>query len=93
MRAIKYTARFKKDYRREKSGILGKKLDTLLMDAVNLLAADSPLPERLHDHALAGEWKDHRDCHITPDLVLICRKPDDSSLELVRLGSHSDLSL
>ena len=35
MRAIKYTNRFKRDYRREK-------LDTLLMDAVNLLAADKP---------------------------------------------------
>jgi mRNA interferase YafQ len=93
MRAIKYTARFKKDYRREKSGILGKKLDKLLMDAGHLLAADQPLPERLRDHALLGEWRDHRDCHIRPDLVLIYRKPDDDSLELVRLGSHSELSL
>jgi mRNA interferase YafQ len=93
MRAIKYTARFRRDYRREKSGILGRKLDKLLMEAVNILAADRPLPERLRDHALAGEWKDHRDCHIRPDLVLIYRKPDDDSLELVRLGSHSELSL
>jgi len=93
MRAIKYTARFKRDYRREKSGILGKKLDKLLTDAVNILAADQALPERLRDHALAGEWKDQRDCHIRPDLVLIYRKPDDDSLELVRLGSHSELSL
>src|SRR6266851_2273803 len=39
------------------------------------------------------EWSDHRDCHIRPDLVLIYRKPDDDSLELVRLGSHSELGL
>ena len=26
-----------------------------------------------------------------PDLILIYRKPDDDSLELVRLGSHSEL--
>ena len=51
------------------------------------------MPERLRDHALIGEWKDHRDCHIRPDLVLIYRKPDDLSLELVRLGSHSELGL
>ena len=38
-----------------------------------------------------GEWKDHRDCHIKPDLLLIYRKPDARSLELVRLGSHSEL--
>jgi mRNA interferase YafQ len=93
MRAIKYTRRFKRDYRREKSGVLGKKLDTLLMEAVNLLAADKLLPQRYVDHPLAGEWSDHRDCHIRPDLVLIYRKPDANSIELVRLGSHSELSL
>jgi mRNA interferase YafQ len=42
---------------------------------------------------LTGEWTDHRDCHIKPDLVLIYRMPDAESLELVRLGSHSELSL
>jgi mRNA interferase YafQ len=93
MRAIKYTSRFKRDYRREKSGVLGKKIDTLLMEAVNLLAADEPLPQRYVDHPLAGEWNDHRDCHIRPDLILIYRKPDDENLELVRLGSHSELGL
>jgi mRNA interferase YafQ len=93
MRAIKYTSRFKRDYRREKSGVLGKKLDKLLLGAVNLLADDKPLPHRYVDHPLAGEWKDHRDCHIRPDLVLIYRKPDADSLELVRLGSHSELGI
>jgi mRNA interferase YafQ len=68
-------------------------LDTLLLEAVNLLAADEPLPQRYFDHALTGEWKEFRDCHLRPDLVLIYRKPgDDGSLELVRLGSHSELS-
>ena len=93
MREVRYTARFKRDYRREKSGRLGKRLDKLLMDVVNLLAADQPLPRRNVDHPLSGEWKDFRDCHIRPDLVLIYRKPDDDSLELVRLGSHSELGL
>jgi mRNA interferase YafQ len=93
MRAIKYTSRFKRDYRREKSGVLGKKLDALLMEAVNLLAADEPLPQRYVDHPLGGEWNDHRDCHIRPDLILIYRKPDHENLELVRLGSHSELGL
>ena len=66
---------------------------TLLMEVVNLLAADAPLARRNLDHPLSGEWNDHRDCHIKPDLVLIYRKPDDHSLELVRLGSHSELGL
>lgn len=54
-----------------------------------MLAAEQPLPERFRDHARVGEWRDHRDCHVRPDLVLIYRKPDDDSLELVRLASHS----
>jgi mRNA interferase YafQ len=91
MREIKYTARFKRDYKREKSGQHGKKLDALLMELVNSLAADRPLPRRNFDHALSGEWNDCRDCHIKPDLILIYRKPDNDSLELVRLGSHSEL--
>ena len=93
MRVVKYTNRFKRDYRREKSGQHGKKLDALLMEVVTLLAEDEPLPRRNFDHALTGDWTDHRDCHIRPDLVLIYRKPDDESLELVRLGSHSELGL
>ena len=93
MREIEPTRRFQRDYRREKSGVLGKKLDELLQEAVNLLAADKSLPQRYVDHQLVGEWKDFRDCHIRPDLILIYRKPDDVRLELVRLGSHSELGL
>jgi len=93
MRAVKYTSRFKRDYRREKSGHHARRLDALLMEVVKLLAADTPLPRRNLDHPLTGEWSDHRDCHIRPDLVLIYRKPDDQNLELVRLGSHSELGL
>ena len=43
MRDVKYTTRFQRDYKREKSGRHSKKLDTLLMEVVNLLAADTPL--------------------------------------------------
>ena len=63
------------------------------MAAVRVLAKDEPLPRRYFDHPLGGEWSDNRDCHIRSDLVLIYRKSDDSSLELVRLGSHSELGL
>ncbi len=93
MREIKYTTRFRRDYRREKSAQHGKKLDARLMEVVNLLANDTPLPHRNFDHPLSGEWSDHRDCHIRSDLILIYREPDSGTLELVRLGSHSELGL
>lgn len=93
MRRINYTNRFKRDYKREKSGRHGKTVDAALMEVVNLLATDAPLPRRTFDHALSGDWVDHRDCHIKPDLILIYRKPDDDNLDLIRLGSHSELGL
>ena len=56
--------------KREKAGRHGKKLGVVLIEAVNMLAADALLPRRYFDHSLSGEWSDHRDCHIRPDLVL-----------------------
>jgi len=93
MREIRYTTRFKRDYKREKSGRHSKIIDTALMSVVKLLAADIPLPQTNVDHPLLGEWSDHRDCHVKPDLILIYRKFDDKHLDLVRLGSHSELGL
>jgi mRNA-degrading endonuclease YafQ of YafQ-DinJ toxin-antitoxin module len=46
MRTISYTRNFKCDYRREQSGVVEKKLDALLTEAVNLLAADAAMPAR-----------------------------------------------
>jgi mRNA interferase YafQ len=93
MRNVRYTSRFKRDYRREKSGRHGKRLEIALLEVVTMLAKDAPLPQRYFDHPLGGEWSDHRDCHIRPDLVAIYRKLDESNLDLVRLGSHSELGL
>ena len=93
MRTIEWTTRFKRDYRREKKGQLGRSLDSLLSEILPVLQADEPLAERHRDHALTGDWKEHRDCHIRPDLVLIYQKPDAETLRLVRLGSHSELGL
>ena len=93
MRTISRTSRFKEDYKREGKGQHRATLDADLVAVLTLLINNTPLPARFHDHPLTGEWKDHRDCHIRPDLVLIYRLPHAEGLELVRLGSHSELSL
>jgi mRNA interferase YafQ len=93
MRKIEPTGAFKRDFRREAKGRYAKVLQTELPALLQLLATDRPLEARLRDHALTGEWKDHRDFHVRPDLVLIYRKPDDETLQLVRLGSHPELGL
>ncbi len=68
-----------------------KNIDPLLEEILRSIALDRALGERHSDHALAGNWKDHRECHLKPDLLLIYTKPDAETLRLVRLGSHSDL--
>jgi mRNA interferase YafQ len=91
MRTISRTAQFKKDYKREAKGRHRTTLDVDLLAAVSLLATDQTLPEKLHDHPLTGEYTNHRECHLKPDLLLIYKKTDDHALRLVRVGSHSEL--
>jgi len=93
MRTISKTKKFKKDQKREMKGAHKNTLEEALGELVTLLIEDADLPERYRDHALVGEWKDFRDAHVLPDLVLIYRKVGTDSLELARLGSHSELSL
>ena len=93
MRTIDPTGRFRRDLKRELKGRHRQVLADELDELIALLAADDPLAARHRDHALTGDWKDHRDCHVRPDLVLIYRKPDNDTLQLVRLGSHAELSL
>jgi mRNA interferase YafQ len=91
MRRIEWTKAFKRDYRRSSAMPKHRDLDNLLPAVLTLLATDTPLPAKYVDHPLRGEWKDFRDCHVKPDLVLIYRKTGNDTLQLVRLGSHSDL--
>ena len=93
MREIRQTSTFKRDLKRESKGQYRAFLANQFVDIVRALANDEPLAGSFHDHALMGSWKDHRDCHLRPDLVLIYKKPDSASLQLIRLGSHSELSL
>ena len=93
MRTIRQTALFKRDLKREANGLHRTALASEFVKIVEMLAKDEPLAAQYRDHALTGSWKDHRDCHIKPDLVLIYLKPDDEVLQLVRLGSHSELGI
>ena len=92
-RSVRWTRQFKRDYRREREGRHRNIVQLDLATVIRALASDQPLEARHRDHALSGPWSDCRDCHLRPDLVLIYRKPDPGALELIRLGSHSELGL
>ena len=76
MRTIERTGQFKRDYKRESKGQHRKGLDEALVAVLELLLADKPLPAKYRDHPLAGDWSDHRDCHIKP----VNQRPKLSSL-------------
>ncbi|MCL2204748.1 MAG: type II toxin-antitoxin system YafQ family toxin [Defluviitaleaceae bacterium] len=89
-RKIKESALYKRDYKKAKKQ--GKNI-ILLREVITLLANDIPLPDKHRDHALTGNWQGHRECHITPDWLLVYRKTDTGGLllVLVRAASHSEL--
>jgi len=82
MRRIEPTTAFRRDFKREKRGRHRRDLDSLVSTVVSSLAEDKPLPEKNRDHGLGGDWIDCRECHL---------KPDAEVLQLVRLGSQSEL--
>jgi len=84
---IHYTTQFKKDYKRLKKQ--NKDLSKL-RTAIGKLSAGKLLEPIYRDHPLSGNWKNHRDCHIEPDWILIYRITD-RDLYLERTGSHADL--
>ena len=57
---------------------------------VSLLLNSDELPSAALDHALKGEYLDTREFHISGDLLVIYRVADNT-VELIRIGTHSQL--
>ena len=81
--------RFKKDLKLAKKR--GRDLN-LLDDIVTKLANQKPLAPENHDHSLSGNYAGFRECHISPDWLLIYRiDGNELLLFLFRTGTHADL--
>lgn len=64
----------------------------LMESVIERLANRLPLDEKNKDHALVGNYEGFRECHITPDWLLIYRYHEEELLLLLsRTGTHSDL--
>ena len=89
MLKVRYSSKFKKDFKI----IVKRGYNISLFDEVlSLFREEKTLPEKYNDHALKGDYTGHRECHITPDWLLIYKNENDmSTLSLTRTGSHSDL--
>ncbi len=84
---IRYSSQFKKDYKKvQKQNKDIRKLKSI----IEALISEQELDEKYLDHPLSGEWKKYRECHISPDWLLIYKIESDI-LVLARTGSHADL--
>ena len=86
---VKPTSRFQRDLKR----IQKRGYDISLLTAIiKKLANGESLPEKNRDHNLSGDYSGCRECHITPDWLLVYEIDNgELILYLTRTGSHSDL--
>jgi len=81
------TKTFLKDYRKIK--FTDKLYLKYILFIGNLLKSE-PLPSEAKDHSLKGNWKEYREFHVSGDLLVVYRTVEDT-LELVTIGSHSEI--
>ena len=86
---VKFSSQFKTDYKSiQHNDKLRSKVDFVITQIAEWKVLDSTF----HDHSLKGKYRDCRECHVAPNLVLIYKIVDnDLLLLLARLWSHSDL--
>lgn len=86
---IKYASKFKKDIKLFKGQ--KRKLEKTF-EVIDKLARGEVLDAKYMDHPLLGGYLGARECHFEPDLLLIYQKKKDVLvLNVLRLGSHSNL--
>ena len=90
---MRYNVRPSKKFQKDIKRLKRRGLDmSLLDDVIEKLAAGEPLPEKNRDHMLFGDFVGCRECHITPDWLLIYEiYQNELLLYLTRTGSHSDV--
>lgn len=88
MKKLKPTTQYKKDVKR----ILNnpRKLKAL-QEIVDKLKNEIPIPAKNKPHMLTGNYAGYMECHIDGDFLLIWFDPESDQIDLIRLGSHSEL--
>lgn len=88
MKTIRKTTQFKKDFKRYSKD--RNKVEALFA-IVEKLANGEAIPAEYSPHPLKGRWKNHMECHLQDDYLLIWYDKEKDVIKLVRLGSHSEL--
>lgn len=88
MKRIKQSGQYKKDFKRYRHQT--EKVSKLLY-IVRMLEREIEIPAEYKPHKLTGNYKDCMECHVENDFLLIWFDPNSDDIELLRIGSHSEL--
>ena len=88
MKILRYSTQYKKDFKRYRNNP-GKLVK--LLEVFRMLENDMELPDEYKAHRLKGKYKDCMECHIEGDFLLIWLDAESNIIEVLRLGSHSEL--
>ena len=88
MKTIHYSTKAKKDLKKYRSNV---QLMTALFDVLDKLKKGEKIPSKYKPHELIGTYKDCMECHVGRDFLLIWIDVAYDMVEIVRLGSHSEL--
>ena len=88
MKKLHPTTQYKRDYKRFRNN--PKKLEKLMV-ILKMLQSETPIPAEYSPHMLAGNYAGYMECHIEGDFLLIWFDHETDQIDLVRLGSHSEL--
>lgn len=88
MKRIFPSTQYKKDYKRYRHNPLKMKA---LATIIDLLVNEQPIPAQYRPHLLQGNYKGCMECHVQGDFLLVWMDEERNIVELVRLGSHSEL--
>ncbi len=92
MYLLRRTKKFEKSFKKISKGYNKTTLKKEVAVAIDILASGEKLSIKYRDHALKGELKGYRECHVRPDILLIYKiEHEELILVLVDIGTHASL--
>lgn len=88
MKYLQPTTQYRKDYKRIRHNPAKVRA---LTEVLEMLRNEQPIPAAYKPHMLKGQYKGCMECHIQDDYLLIWFDEERDIIELVRLGTHSEL--
>lgn len=88
MKTLHPSSQYKKDLKRIRNN---PKKAADLLEVLRMLENEIEIPESYKPHMLTGDYAGCMECHIQGDFLLIWLDPETNQIDLVRLGSHSEL--